>query len=102
LATGFIKDILIPTIISVLNEPKYRSKYLGLSAAKGYFYVRRAASGQNEGGTLTLRQSLATTLAVQPDFIIMPRLMKIPISNQPFMIHLPQNALSIIIVKLHR
>jgi concanavalin A-like lectin/glucanase superfamily protein len=69
---AFYKNILIPTIISVFNEPKYKSKYLGLSAAKGYFYKRHASGGQNEGGTLTLRQSLETALGAKPDFIIMP------------------------------
>ena len=68
----FYKNILIPTIISVFNEPEYRSKYLGLSAAKGYFYTRHAAAGQNEGGTLTLRQSLEAALGAKPDFIVMP------------------------------
>jgi hypothetical protein len=68
----FYKDILIPTIISVFNEPKYQKKYLGLSAAKGYFYTLHAAAGQNEGGTATLRQSLDAALSVNPDFIIMP------------------------------
>ncbi len=68
----FYKNILIPTIISVFNEPEYRSKYLGLSAAKGYFYTRHAAAGQSECGTQTLRQSLEAALGATPDFIIMP------------------------------
>lgn len=68
----FYKNILIPSIISVFNEPKYKSKYLGLSAAKGYFYKLRAAGGQNEAGTLTLRQSMEAALGAKPDFIIMP------------------------------
>ncbi len=68
----FYKNILIPVIVSVFNEPQYKDKYLGLSAAKGYFYTLHASSGQNEGGTLTLRQSMEAALGANPDFIIMP------------------------------
>ena len=71
-SAAFYKNILIPTIISVLNEPEYRGKYFGLSAAKGYFNTRYAAGGQNESGTSTLRQSLEAALKAKPDFIIMP------------------------------
>ncbi len=69
---AFYRKILIPAIISVMNEPEYKNRYLGLSAAKGYFGVRNASGGQTEGGTKTLRDSLEAALAATPDFIILP------------------------------
>ncbi len=71
-AHKFYENILLPTLVSICNEPEYRGKLLGVSAAKGYFYRKNATSGQNEEGTLTLRRSLAAALAVEPDFILMP------------------------------
>ena len=68
----FYRNILLPTLVSVCNEPKYRSKYLGVSAAKGYFYRKNATGSQSEEGTLTLRRSLEAALEIEPDFILMP------------------------------
>ncbi|MBR2344274.1 MAG: hypothetical protein IKA71_00620 [Lentisphaeria bacterium] len=71
-AHKFYEDILLPTLVSVCNEPAYRNKLLGVSAAKGYFSRKNATSGQNEEGTLTLRRSMTAALAIEPDFILMP------------------------------
>ena len=68
----FYRNILLPTLVSVCNEPKYRGKYLGVSGAKGYFYRKNATGSQSEEGTLTLRRSLEAALEIDPDFILMP------------------------------
>ena len=68
----FYRNILLPVLASVCNEPKYQGKYLGVSAAQGYFYRKNATGSQSEEGTLTLRRSLEAALAVEPDFILMP------------------------------
>ena len=68
----FYRNILLPTLVAVCSEPPYRNKYLGVSAAKGYFYKKNATGSQSEEGTRTLRLSLAAALEIEPDFILMP------------------------------
>jgi len=65
------RDIVTPLMRSVVNEPRYRGKLLGLSAATGYVN-HLANSNLLENGTKTLRQSMEIALAAKPDFIVMP------------------------------
>ncbi|HRU05183.1 MAG TPA: hypothetical protein P5137_05345 [Candidatus Brocadiia bacterium] len=65
------RDIVTPLMRSVVNEPRYRGKLLGLSAATGYV-SHLSNSCLLERGTRTLRQSMEIALAAKPDFIVMP------------------------------
>ncbi len=67
----FYEEFIIRLYLSVLNEPAYRGKLLGLSAALGY--VNNNVGGtQYEDGTRALRGSLEAALAADPDLILMP------------------------------
>jgi hypothetical protein len=66
-------NIIVPLLVSVINEPPYRGrKILGLSAHKVYFYRLRLMHSVDEQGTGGLRRSLETALAANPDYIVMP------------------------------
>lgn len=66
-------NIIVPLLVSVVNEPPYRGKkILGLSAHKVYFYRLRLKDSVDEEGTRGLRRSLETALAANPDYIVMP------------------------------
>ena len=67
----FYREFLIPLYQSVLAEPAYKSKYFGLSASIGYF-LPESGSTLSESGTKTLRSSLETALAANPDVINLP------------------------------
>jgi len=64
-------EFIIRACSSVLNEPAYRKKYFGLSAANGYFNPITNHLN-DEAGTKYLRNSLQIALAGHPDFIILP------------------------------
>lgn len=67
----FYRDVFIPVFKSVLSEPAYRNKYLGLSAYKAHLSPER---GNNflEDGTRTLRRSFEAAMEARPDVIILP------------------------------
>jgi hypothetical protein len=69
---AFYRDFLVPLFCSVLNEPAYRHKLLGLSAAIGYINVATSRTLEKEEGTRHLRDSFEIALSGHPDFIIMP------------------------------
>lgn len=71
--TEFYRDICIPIFKSVLREPKYKDKLLGLSAYKAHFNpdVGRG-KGFLEDLTRTLRSTLSVALDAHPDFVVLP------------------------------
>lgn len=68
---GFYRDVFIPVFRSVLAEPAYRRKYFGLSAYHSH-YNADISLGLQEDNTKTLRRSMETALAAQPDVLILP------------------------------
>ncbi|MDO9540783.1 MAG: hypothetical protein Q7J98_00470, partial [Kiritimatiellia bacterium] len=52
----FYREIVIPSLRSVLDEPQYRNKLLGLSVGLGYF-APESGSTCDERGTKTLREA---------------------------------------------
>ncbi|NMA46916.1 MAG: hypothetical protein GX945_10185, partial [Lentisphaerae bacterium] len=66
----FFRNIIVPVMVSVLNEPAYRGKLLGLGIAKGYIN-HQANSNILEEGTKLLRGTLEAALAANPDYIIL-------------------------------
>jgi len=67
----FYREFLIPCFTSVLAEPKYQNKYLGLSASVGYVNPFSGIVKLHDG-TRQLRQSLQAAIDANPDFIVMP------------------------------
>lgn len=69
----FYRDICIPIFQSVLAEPQYKDKLLGLSAYRAHFNpdVGRPR-GFMEDLTRTLRSTLSIAIEARPDFIILP------------------------------
>src|SRR5690606_21325866 len=67
----YYREILIPIMKSLLNEPPYRKKYLGLSAYKSHMSPDR---GNNlfQDATRTLRNSFEAAMEAQPDVIVLP------------------------------
>ncbi len=68
---AFYRDIFIPVFKSVLSEPAYRKKYLGLSAYRSHMSPERGNS-LHEDGTRTLRLSFEAAMNARPDVIILP------------------------------
>ncbi len=68
---GFYRDIFIPVFKSVLAEPKYRTKYFGLSAYHSH-YNADISLGLQEDNTRTLRRSIEAALAARPEVLILP------------------------------
>lgn len=67
------KKIIVPLMVSVVNEPAYRNKkLLALSAHKTYFYRTRIWDSVDEEGTKALRSSLAIAMSANPDYLVMP------------------------------
>jgi hypothetical protein len=65
--------IIVPLMVSVVNEPAYRNKkLLALSAHKTYFYRTRLWDSVDEEGTRSLRRSLEIALSANPDYLVMP------------------------------
>jgi len=67
----FYRKVFIPVFKSVLAEPQYRRKYLGLSAYHSH-YNADLSLGLQEDGTRTLRASFDAAMDGQPDVLIMP------------------------------
>ncbi len=68
---AFYRDIFIPVFKSVLNEPAYRHKYLGLSAYRSHLNPDRGNS-LVEDYTRTLRASFEAAMEAKPDVLILP------------------------------
>ena len=69
---SYYRDLIIPVLMKVLNDPKYHGKkILGLSAAIGY---TNFLSGINhsEMNTRRLRQTFESAMSAKPDFINLP------------------------------
>ncbi len=67
----FYRDIFIPMFKSVLSEPKYQNKYLGLSAYRSHMSPERGNT-LHEDGTRSLRRSFEAAMDAQPDVILLP------------------------------
>jgi len=67
----FYRDVFIPVFKSVLSEPAYQKKYLGLSAYRSHMSPERGNS-LHEDGTRTLRLSFEAAMNARPDVIILP------------------------------
>jgi hypothetical protein len=68
---AFYSDLFIPVFKSVLSEPAYRDKYLGLSAYHSHSNPDLSI-GLLEDGTRTLRHSFEAAMAAEPDVIVLP------------------------------
>ena len=68
---GFYRDFIIPTLLSVMNEPQNSGKYLELMAVTGHFNFMTGSTLREEG-TKTLRRSFEIAMAARPDVIDMP------------------------------
>lgn len=69
----FYRTICIPIFQSVLAEPQYKDKLLGLSAYRAHFNPDNGnARGFKEDLTRTLRSTLPIAMEARPDFIILP------------------------------
>ncbi len=69
---SYYRDLAIPTLLQVINEPKYGGrKIIGLSAVIGY---TNFLSGVNhsEMNTRRLRQTFEAAMSAKPDFINLP------------------------------
>ena len=67
----FYRNVLIPIFKSVLAEPAYQNKYLGLSAYRSHMSPERG-NNLHEDGTRTLRTSFEAAMDARPDVIILP------------------------------
>ena len=67
--TSFFDTCLRPVLLDVYARPQYAGKALGFYVLQGYI---NHMSGMNHGedGTETLRRSMASALALNPDFIV--------------------------------
>ncbi|MBT3381132.1 MAG: hypothetical protein HN742_38870 [Lentisphaerae bacterium] len=68
---AFYRELFIPLYKSVLAEPAYHGKLLGLSAYHSH-YNADLSLGLQEDGTKTLRNSLSAALDGSPDVVILP------------------------------
>ena len=68
---GFYKNCLIPIFKSVLAEPAYTGKLLGLGVAAGY-PNNRTGDNNSEECTRRLRYTFEAAINAAPNFIIMP------------------------------
>ncbi len=68
---AYLRDYLVPLFKSVLAEDKYKDKLLGLSAAVAYINHFGGAC-KRQSGTKTLRETFATAMNAEPDFIESP------------------------------
>lgn len=66
---AFDRDIVIPILHSVLQEPEFRGKYLGWGIKVGHENIERLGYTTDSFGTDFLRGSLGTALLAQADFI---------------------------------
>lgn len=67
----FYREVFIPVFKSVLAEPAYRDKYLGLSAYRAHMASDRG-NNLHEDYTRTLRSSFEAAMEARPDVIILP------------------------------
>lgn len=67
----FYREVFIPVFKSVLAEPAYSSKYLGLSAYRAHMASDRG-NNLHEDYTRTLRSSFEAAMDARPDVIILP------------------------------
>jgi hypothetical protein len=67
----FYRNVFIPVFKSVLAEPKYKNKYLGLSAYRSHMSPERG-NNLHEDATRTLRTSFEAAMDARPDVIILP------------------------------
>ncbi len=66
------RDVVIPAMLQVLNEPEYRDKkLLGLSASIGYTNFFSGANS-SEMNTRRLRQSFESAISARPDYVTLP------------------------------
>lgn len=68
----FYKNYVIRIIKSVLAEPEYKDKHLGLSAMVGFGNSTREGITISDEGTKALRSSMEAAISAQPEFIELP------------------------------
>jgi len=68
---AFYRELFIPVFKSVLAEPAYRDKLLGLSAYRSHMAPDRGNS-LHEDATRTLRHSFEAAMDAEPDVLILP------------------------------
>ncbi|HWL53788.1 MAG TPA: LamG-like jellyroll fold domain-containing protein [Chthoniobacteraceae bacterium] len=68
----FYREFLVRLTKSVLAEPEFQEKYLGLSALVGHENVTRLGYTHSSDGTRTLRRSMEAALAAQPEILNIP------------------------------
>lgn len=68
---GFYRDCVIPIFKSVLAEPAYAGKLLGLGIVSGYCNAR-TGDNNSEECTRRLRYTCEAAINAAPDFIVMP------------------------------
>jgi len=68
----FYQHFVIRIIKSVLAEPEFVHKYLGLSAVVGFGNSTREGITVSDEGTRTLRQSMEAAISAHPDLIELP------------------------------
>lgn len=68
---AFYRELFIPVFKSVLSEPKYRDKLLGLSAYHSHSNPDLSI-GLLEDGTRTVRDSFEAAMDAEPDVIVLP------------------------------
>jgi hypothetical protein len=68
----FYSNFLIRLMKSVLAEPQFKGKYLGLSAVKGHENNTRFGYTLSADATKTLRHSFEAAMGANPDLIVIP------------------------------
>ncbi len=72
LATRYTREVILPRIAEVMAEPEFRKagKLLGVSAGLGHGNPYTFGNNVGQNGTRTLRESVESALAVNPDFVV--------------------------------
>ena len=67
--TRFVTEVTVPIIHSVLSEPEFRNKLLGMTSGCGHENCYRWNYAVDCAGTRTLRDCLKLADALRPDFV---------------------------------
>jgi len=65
----FAVEVAVPIIHSVLSEPEFKNKYLGMPSGCGHENCYRWNYAQDCTGTRNLRDQIELMLALKPDFV---------------------------------
>lgn len=64
--------LVVPIVKSVMAEPEFKGKLLGMGIRQGHENDYRWTYGQDSVGTRMLRDSMASVALMRPDFILCP------------------------------